>query len=468
MTKKFKSLLLVLLAAAAVACTAAGCSIGTPDLDEILEGYSGGHVTYYGNGGKFDGMSVGVREIYYKSDGVPFFYIQEKKSDSASSSTDETADSGNVTITYEGYDFGGWYEAARYTEGEHEGEIIYTYTDSEGNTDYVYVVDGEEDSEARPYYAREGKSEKISESSVTVVASETLVTKDRIISSGETLAVCAVWTPTLKIVYKLVLDDKAAIYKDANGNEYKDGDVLDSVSFGSKDTATPGKNSRLTLVGATFVRSYADEACTTEIGTVTRPEDGQDVVVWCKYIDGDGWTIVSATNNATKTVQSMFGNLSNGDKKYYIIDDIDCSNVTIYFKYSSETTLATIEGNGHKLYNINISATVDSTVEESFGALFGKFGATAVINDLTIDTVNITLTAKRQWNGAAISYGIAEGAKISGLTVSNVTMSISAPNSGEKFIDDTNWLFGQATTDEAFLKANPGITVSGVNTLSLT
>ena len=79
MTKKLKVYLLIVFAAACLACTLVGCKIGRPGRSELLAGYDT-HVTYYSNGGYFDGSTtLRVRELYFKSENgsVPFFEITE-------------------------------------------------------------------------------------------------------------------------------------------------------------------------------------------------------------------------------------------------------------------------------------------------------------------------------------------------------------------------------------------------------
>ncbi|MDE6691308.1 MAG: hypothetical protein K2K04_04985, partial [Clostridia bacterium] len=238
MTKRLKVYLLILFAAACMACTLVGCKIGRPGRAEILAGYDG-KVTYYSNGGAFnDSTTISVIEIYYKAGNgeVPFFNI-----------TPTTTQEG-MKVERKGYDFIGWYEPARYTAedaptADYVGEIKYEFTytpDADGNiaaeydeenstTEAVFpllkngnpVIDIETD---RPLFTRLNKQDEIKESQVTVVWRD-----DKLVADGENnnltvtrdtdTAVCAKWVPSAKINYYLIVTDETGKKID-DGTEY--------------------------------------------------------------------------------------------------------------------------------------------------------------------------------------------------------------------------------------------------------
>ncbi|MGN0804448.1 MAG: hypothetical protein ACI4MS_03595 [Candidatus Coproplasma sp.] len=455
MTKKIKVFLIALLGAVIATCTLVGCKVGTPTRSEILQSYKGGHVTYYANGGTFDSGEC-IRELYFKKEGTPFYDIDESTS---------------IKISRAGYDFIGWYLAETYSSGEHQGEVKFTYTykvseNSEEITEPVYyVLDGRgnivtDDDEDRPLFHREGKDEKIKEKDVLVVASDTLVTSERLLTNSDNLTVCAKWKPALKIEYRLSCDANLTLTAvgDETGKTYKNGDLIAVTSFGRGETATPAERSQIAFAGTTFVKNYLDEACTQPITAIPRPEgeNPANPVVYCKYLEGS-WTII---DNDPKAVENMFKGLS-GSNKYYLVSDVDCSNVSIAPKPATGfTTSITIEGNGHTISNLNfssVSQAVDCAV------MFGTIGSDAVIKNLKIDGVNISLTGKRSINAYAICKDIADGATVENLEISNITMDATKIN-GYCYNTTNKWLFGTGTSDNEFLTAHTGITISGTNT----
>ena len=325
MTKRLKVYLLIVFAAACLACTLAGCKIGRPGLSELLAGYDG-KVTYYSNGGEFnDSKTISVLEVYYKAGNgeVPFFNI-----------TPDTFKSG-VKVDRAKYDFIGWYEPARYTaadapSAEYVGELKYeiTYTpDADGNisenfdeespdnvTEAVFpvlrngnkVIDNDTD---RPLFTRWGKEDEIKEKDVTVVWQE-----DKPIVDGENnnltitrdtdAVVCAKWVPSARINYRLIvtdetgapLADKTTEYSDVEGKKYKNGGLLISDTMVG-DGETPADRDRLGLEGLTFVKTYMDEAMTQDVTYVPRPDGvgAPATVVYCRYIVGD-WTVIRAND----------------------------------------------------------------------------------------------------------------------------------------------------------------------------
>ena len=189
MTKKLKAILLIILGAVCAALLAfAGCKVGREGRDEVLAPYKA-HVTYYGNGGYFDSSTtLNVRDLYFKinpetPEGVPFFDI--------------TNVSSGMKIDRTGYNLLGWYLPATYSEGAHAGEIIYTYTYTEGKTEYtepVYPVtkNGKVVTDkvtGRPVFARENVEEEILEADIRLVTSEQLVDSSHIGGEGENLIV---------------------------------------------------------------------------------------------------------------------------------------------------------------------------------------------------------------------------------------------------------------------------------------
>lgn len=458
MTKRLKLFLAILLGSTAIACCAAGCSVGQPDRDELLADYNGGHVTYYANGGCFNNnTSIVVREIYYKNENVPFFDVNE--------------DTGDINITNSGYDFAGWYLPARYEVGDHAGEIIYEYTPA-GATDPVpaypkLMEDGTpvtDSTEARPIFYIEGSDADILEKYVQVKPSQTMVTSSRLLAAKEELVVCATWKPALKFVFKLAAEDGDY---ECNGTIYHPGDVISTMAFGKEDTKNPGQTLSVSFgTYATFVANYADEQCEHFAQSYNRADyEGEaEIVVWSKFIKGS-WEIV---RNDPNKVQEMFNNLYDETKAYYIIESVDCSSISA-FSFASETK-ATIEGNNCTLSNLNFNRpnySFDNRANVS--PVFGAIKSTAKISNVKLSNITINVTGKGNMTFYAICNSVEQGATIDNVEIDTVTATVklSGSVSNAQDGDRSSWLFGGKGSDDAFVTAF-GVTLTGTNTLTIT
>lgn len=496
MTKRLKVYLLIVFAAACLACTLVGCKIGRPGLSELLAGYDG-RVTYYSNGGEFnDSSTISVLEIYYKagSGEVPFFNI-----------TPKTTKEG-VKVERNGYDFIGWYEPARYTAEDapaedYIGEIKYelTYTpDADGNiaeefdeenakTEAVFpvlkngnqVIDSETD---RPLFTRWEKDDRIKEKNVTVVWLDDKVVADSEsnnlkITRDTDAVVCAKWVPSAKINYYLVvtdetgkvLDDKTEYVDTETGKKYKNGSLLISDTMVG-DGETPADRERVGLEGLTFVKTYMDEGMTQNVEYVPRPETVGAAAekVYCRYIVGD-WTVINP--NDSDKVRQMFSGIDKTTAKFLIMDDVDYKGTSLPLRVGG-TSAATIICNGNKPLTIsNLRFTINSTVVRRgaysiFGAIDKDFkvgGAGLILKDVTI---TLPRTATEFDFYAVCSTAAPAAAANMNLTVDTITATYEGdPEINEGNI--THWICGMySASDEAFLAGFAGIKLAGNNTFT--
>ncbi|MDE6790595.1 MAG: hypothetical protein K2J61_02625 [Clostridia bacterium] len=481
MTKKLKVYLLIVITVVCAACTLAGCKVGRPGREQVLAGYKA-HVTYYSNGGRFDqSTTLTVRDLYFKNDpksdsydakGVPFFDISD--------------DTEGMNVAFDGYDLVGWYMPETYKDGEHAGEIMYTYTykDDSGKeiTEAVFpVVDGDGDAVTdivtdRPVFARAGKDEQILESEIRVTPSDVRLDSTRRVADDENLIVCAKWAPALKIVYKLVCEE-GKTYTDKDGNEYKNGSELRRDNFGKGEYYSPTTLEPIKLNGASFVRSYLDEELETVVGSssIARPEgdEPENPVVYSHYIDGDNWTIV--TNDPDKVV-SMFTGLGNANNKYYLLSDVDCGSKTLSLKNQGVEVNATVQGNGFTISNLKFAVT--GAINNDF-SVFGTIGASFKLSNLKIENIKIDITAKGNISLYAVCNGLDASAHIEGLEISGITAHVKIPASnrvrnvqikkqdGTEVEDKSHWLFGGSDNDEQFQANHPQIKVTGETTLTI-
>lgn len=507
MTKRLKVYLLIIFAAACLACTLVGCKIGRPGRDEILSGYDV-HVTYYSNGGYFDGSTtLTVRELYFKggSTGAPFFDIKNDKN------TKE------MRVERGAWDLLGWWLPARYEDGKHAGEIkyeyTYTYTPDENdpskpaekfdeknpdNVTVTYAVFPVLDENGapvtdyktdRPVFAREDENgelidEEILERQISVVCSDkeedkvsagTLVKRN--IEDTHGLIVCAKWAPKAKICYKLVVTDEKGNeitgdneYTTADGKEkFKNGDYLEAFPIaGEKETPQTGELKK--LKGLTFVKTYPNADLTGNIAPISRPKDGKDAEVYCRYIVGS-WTVVRNAND----VETMFYSLADETpSQFFVINDIEYPDradpIALRKVTDGAANAKIICDKPHTISGLRFE--VEALKNGDNYSIFGTIGESFSVSDLTLKDVTISLPNSK---ASCKFYAICSEAKDAAseninLTIENITATYRGEPSFNGGNAENNWIFGCEgyNSDEAFLAAFTKTELKGNNTFTRT
>ncbi|MDE6104121.1 MAG: hypothetical protein K2G38_00325 [Clostridia bacterium] len=427
MKVKTRVKLLLLSVAALVASVGAfaGCKIGETTAESYLKDKDAleQQVTYYANDGKFDGMNLNEKNIYYKA-GSQVIVDFDKVS--------------NISIARTDYIFDGWYKV----ELDENGAPV--FEDKENN---VVKLTDEAVDPSKPIYIKE----------------------------KEHLYFGAKWQVDVRLELILVTEDGQSITT-AKG-VIENGQPVAYKSFGSQssiqinNSTDPDPENK--SVDYTFYEYYSDEACTQPFaGTVQKPAAGTgNPKIYAKYIKGV-YTMVRSANN----VQNMMTNL-NSDASYYICNDIDCTGLAgfnLWFVFdNSNKTNVTIIGNGHKISNIAIDLTGNSNTIQNGDktSLFGMLSSTAKISGLTFE--KIELIAKIKPNSYINSMHLfvteaEEGAQFENVAFKSVKYTISIPETST--IDNIQkvdgvyntdcWLFGGMTTDAAFLEKFTTVTVT--------
>lgn len=501
MTKRLKVYLLIVFAAACLACTLVGCKIGQPGRAELLAGYDS-HVTYYSNGGYFnDSNTINVMDIYYKAgDGsVPFFFVTAKTSTEG------------MKISRSGYDLKGWYEPAKYTADDGEKFAAYidqikyeiTYTpDAEGNispnfvpgspnnlTEPVFpvlkdgnsVIDIDTD---RPVYARmdaDGnlRDEQIKEINVTVVCDEDkpvayIDEEDEVINDFElvkddAVEVCAKWELSASISYHLIVtDEEGNVISDADssnptyyhtveidddGNEkviasYKNEDPV-SVRPMRGDNPTPLNMQLVEIQGLTFVKTFMDKELTVPVHSVPRPASDEDPIVhvYCRYIVGK-WTVISTANSVSR----LFTGLGN-ETNFLILPEVgtefDCSNVSLHLRNRGESNSTVVVEGDVPVTLSNLNFDIYGTVMQGnrysiFGDITSSFkvlGAGLILKDISITLprtfINYNFNAICRTADAAASPNV-------NLTIDSVKVTYESDVSVINYGNLNGWLTGGA------------------------
>ena len=409
MKKKQKGKLLVLLASIAAVFMLGGCSFGESFEDVLASNNLEAQVTYYSNGGEFEGSS-NKKDMYYKS-GLKALNIGV-----------DSVTNGTAQISRKNYTFGGWY---------------YAVLDADGNPVY-------EDAEKKTY--------KLGEA----------VDFSKPLQKGEHWIIVAKWIADVKVNVMLVCDEGLSIPVEAEEGaaavSYKNGDIVATRTYDTADKVVNPGDGKAPFAfddnAYTFVDYYADEACTKPVQWPIQKQE-TDVTVYAKYLQGE-WEVVRSVKDAT----NMFNNVRGG-KRYCLARDVDLTGKKLAAKTMFD---GEIQGNGFTISNLTVMKS--KITGGSKVALFGDIQSTAVIENLTLD--GLTFTYSLQSSPVEIYFAftsIAQGAKITNVKLSG-TMTISKAEShiiSNMASGYKSCLFGGYATDEAYLEETHGggFTVEG-------
>ena len=423
MRKNLKIKLLILLASLAVLFILPACKIGMTPVDEQINSFGAeATVNYYANEGYFNDLrDTRVMRIYYKA-GAPVYEIIEKDPDKQSSGESTVVSQGLPSIKMDTLILDGWYHAA---------------LDTYGN----------------PVFTDETKKAIVLDLSRPV--DFTKIEKDEVWYIG------ARWVEDVKLEYRIVLDDGVTV-TDKDGKTYQNGDVIYTAAFVNK-TAAVSNNPPIDIDGYTYLYTYTDESCTNDACGIiyNRPTNGQNIVVYTKYIEGK-WTVVDTIEEVT----DMFNSLYSSSKKFFIRKDI-AYNKTIKVL---ENVKSTIDGNGCTITGITF--TSPALKAGNVSSVFGTFGASANIKNLTLKDVTVEYTVS---TGPVTIYAVCkaaeDGAQYNNFKIDGLKLKISKPSSVTisniaNAESKQNWLFGgvigdgdSVSTDSAFMAKHPGIIV---------
>ena len=421
-----RKILIAMLSAVAVcsAAFAAGCAVGQETYQQYLDrNKATARVTYNANGGLFETRKE-VKDIYYPANS-PVLNVGVDEIDN------------RVKMEYPGYVFDGWFTPAR----DAEGNILY-----------------EDDAQT------------------IVKLGEELQFPYRI-QDKEQIVLYAKWVLDAMVEFRLVSDTPVTVQttvKDENGEDKTEektvvsGEVLATRSFGTGTEIYIDDKSPVTAVGSTFLSFYEDEACTLPFfGEVSKPvgEEAENLVLYAKFIEGE-WEVIKTKSQVT----AMFA--SPGRKSYYIFNDIDCQNDTFA---TIAVTNCKIEGNGHRLYNMNFSRLPANG--DNF-AIFGMFSSSASIKNLTLENITLTYSVRSGFSVSLylISNETEEGATFENFKIKNAKMNVNDARRAATVINITNanggyfednWMFGKNRDegkhiegyDVQYLATHTGITV---------
>ncbi len=406
----FKNKLLILLVALASLFIFGGCSL-SETLEEVISKRDVvAQVTYYSNGGDF-GNSIKVKDIYYKENSLALDIGEAGKVNNVIS--------GSIAVSRTGYELVGWYQVE---------------LDSKGNPVF-------EDEERGIY--------KLGE--------EFDFTKT--LQKDDHFFIAARWRALVGVKVMMVCDEGVTIevgeakYGLKEGvTSLKNGDEIGELEYDSKDQLLISSETepnetlfKLKDRSFTFIRYYADAACTTPVsGTIKRGEE--DITIYAKYVQGN-WTRVSTAMQA----RQMWSGLGQSKNNWYwLMNDIDLASAR-----AVEPLLATVgrlQGDGHVIQNMTVEKEQLTATTERI-SMFGNIEQTAAIENVTFE--NVTMTYKAKSYISIEVYGVFTSCAAEA-ALSNVTISGSVSLSGFDSIAHNmtsnydNCLFGGYASDSAY------------------
>lgn len=427
-------------------------------------------VTYYTNGGNFVSGSNTVDQKSYRTDyyypDTPIFNI----------GFDETSGQ-SLTIRRNGYVFAGW----EYAELDADGLPILYKVDSDGNrtetqltvlengTASIIGSTGREMLEQEKRFEAKSSGVKVFENGHPKVG------------AGEHKYLAATWILDILLEYKLITDapittqievpvdeveEGNADYTvdEKSGKAYKkvtynNGDVVATKQFLLSDSLVLYPDTApATFTGFSYIHLYWDEKGEDAVvaGQQIAKGVGENPFIYAKYLSGN-WRAVRTGSDVT----TMF---SDDSRNYFVVNDIDCSEVKNFGYKTGGSYGALIEGNGKTISNIKIEPETGIR-NGTFGSMFGSLTSSAHIKNLTFENVNIILKLNGSIDLYALFANVADGAKLENLAINNLTFDIRVADGGQinniQLGDDGNyrterWIYGNKYSTDAEFVATYG------------
>lgn len=151
--------------------------------------------------------------------------------------------------------------------------------------------------------------------------------------------------------------------------------------------------------------SAAEHYVDYETGTL----NVESVAIYTTWLDGSWYKIFTA---------QQFCDNARLDGNYIICADLDFADAVWSPTLIKGAFTGTIQGSGHTFSNIAATQADNSQI---YGGLFGTLDSGAVIEDLTLDNVQFTVSAGSRMQGAC--FGLLTGSVTSGAKLENVSVS---------------------------------------------
>ncbi len=178
--------------------------------------------------------------------------------------------------------------------------------------------------------------------------------------------------------------------------------------------------------GMTFFGYYSDEDCTHRVTLPFVIKEGADQKLYTKWLEGDV-LIVRSRSDLSRLSQYAF-------KTVYFDADIDMTGARLP---AISSFGGKIVGNGHKLSNLTLSASLTGRTTE--WGLFGRLTDGAEISDLTFENVHVTVNAaysgQSLFRVAFLASSVSGTVSLNGLSFQDCTLTLLLPANAAHDID---------------------------------
>ena len=172
--------------------------------------------------------------------------------------------------------------------------------------------------------------------------------------------------------------------------------------------------------GKTFDAAYLDSGLTQPLTDTIHGQDGyvdyatgtlnvEAIPIYTTWLEGSWYKIFTADQLSSN---------ARLDGNYILMDDLDFSGSIWPALFVKGEFSGTIQGNGHTVTGIHAIQADNSRLH---GGLFGSIAAGAVITDLTLTDVTVTIEAGSRMQGAA--FGLLAGSVSADAVFGNVNIS---------------------------------------------
>ena len=372
MMRKWNKILVVVLVLAAMAMMAGCAGQETPYEINDEQGYQVS-VKFDANGGSFTTNTTVIVDSYNLSE-TP---SADGKAQIALITPDDEARGNNAfTATRTGYFLAGWYQTCN--------------TGEDGTQTYADKWDFEKD----------------------ILSVDTSGSYS---ASEPVLTLYAAWAPLFEVeLYDL---DSKELLGEYTLNPTTENEI--KIPQWDEESGSVNMYKFPVVSGKTFEAAYYDEAGKQKVtdavishpgslDVTTATAEGTVLKLYVDMLDGEWYHIYNA---------DQFIKNASVSGSYVIHNDLDFTDkiwptTLMYGNFSG-----TIQGNGHTISNVVIEQTNNSKTN---AGLFGAFTETAVLSDVTFDSISFTIKSGTRMAGT--SYGLLCGTATDGAVVENVSV----------------------------------------------
>ncbi len=257
------------------------------------------------------------------------------------------------------------------------------------------------------------------------------------------LTLYAAWLPAITYEFYMFGENGSAeLVSSIDVNPLSD-TTLTLPAFDAVTGKVGAENDFPKLVGKTYDKIYSDENKTNEITGETMLHSGTFNAENATFINPVMKIYCTATEGVTYKVSTpdQLTKAADASAQYIIEEDLDFTGKYWPALFLSGEFTGKVIGGGHTIKNITV--TQNSISNTVFG-LFGIISSKATLENITFDSikVNVMNFSRSQTAYGILAGEIEDGARISGITLTNSKMEITNSNALLVAVNNINPLFG--------------------------